>query len=245
MNGKAIPVTRGSGNRVPGGIYAECGLSPEGLSVEHYLVDPPDLQCFDRMGVTPAGVRLVERKGVFHVYDWINSAHYPDLATFVEEVRRFGLCRRLPRSLRFDMLTDDSRLILIHSRAYVANFEQYASKWHGAGVPCPGHPHRRCPKGMCAHDRDREPSMCAGVWWQDVTQGVAVEGDVRSVRVNAPSFSHLARRAPVGVVGRYLPAVFGTFPITRLVVVRGDDEEHQRGLDAAGKSLLPVDLESA
>ena len=38
---KAIPVERGCGEREPGGVYAECGLSPYGSPLEHFLIDPP------------------------------------------------------------------------------------------------------------------------------------------------------------------------------------------------------------
>ena len=38
---KAEPVERGCGEREPGGVYAECGLSPSGSPLERFLIDPP------------------------------------------------------------------------------------------------------------------------------------------------------------------------------------------------------------
>src|SRR5258707_634554 len=38
---KADPVPRGCGEREPGGVYAESGLSPRGRPLEEFLFDPP------------------------------------------------------------------------------------------------------------------------------------------------------------------------------------------------------------
>ncbi len=38
---KADPAPRGCGEREPGGVYAECGLSSRGRPLEEFLIDPP------------------------------------------------------------------------------------------------------------------------------------------------------------------------------------------------------------
>jgi hypothetical protein len=38
---KAIAEPRGCGDREEGGVYAECGPSPYGSPLEHFLFDPP------------------------------------------------------------------------------------------------------------------------------------------------------------------------------------------------------------
>ena len=35
---KADPVERGCGDREPGGVYCECGLSPRGRPLEEFLI---------------------------------------------------------------------------------------------------------------------------------------------------------------------------------------------------------------
>ena len=62
---------RGCGSRKKGCVYLECPLSDSGLPIEHFIVDPPldiDLTAY---GVTPVGVKLFERNGVWHVLDWV------------------------------------------------------------------------------------------------------------------------------------------------------------------------------
>jgi len=98
---KAIPVLRGCGTRCRGGLYAECGMGPNGSPVENFLMDPPVLLDFARIGVIPRGTHLVERNGATHLFDWIGAESYPNVADFIEEVRRFGLSRRLSPKLDF------------------------------------------------------------------------------------------------------------------------------------------------
>jgi hypothetical protein len=95
---------RGCGTRVKGGIYAECKLSPFGMPIEHFLIDPPN-PIPDDLGLTPVGVKLFERDGVFHILDWVGSAHYKNVADFIEETRNFGASRRLSKSTDFSKLT--------------------------------------------------------------------------------------------------------------------------------------------
>lgn len=123
----AIAVPRGCGPaRDEGGIYAEVGLSPVGLPLSFFLVDPPIPVSCAALGLTPVGVTLIEREGVTHVLDWVGSTHYPNVADFVEETLLFGLSRRLPQTLDFARLGPLSRIILVHGRAHIDNAWQYA-----------------------------------------------------------------------------------------------------------------------
>ncbi len=131
MSINAIPVARGCAPRKSGGVYFECGFSPSGQPVEHFLCDPPVL--VDDWHLSPVGVQLIERNGVTHIVDWVGSMHYPNVADFIEEVRRFGLSRRLSSKLDFSRITPQTRILLVHQRAYVDNFEEYQT-WS-----CPKH----------------------------------------------------------------------------------------------------------
>ena len=64
------------------------------------------------LGLSPIGVQLVERDGVWHILDWIGSEHYPNVADFLEEVRRFGLSRRLAKTVDFSKLTERSKILV-------------------------------------------------------------------------------------------------------------------------------------
>ena len=65
MYTNAIPVARGCGTRKKGGCYAECGLSDDGLPLEHFLFDPPIVltkEARDKLGIIDRGVRLFQEE---------------------------------------------------------------------------------------------------------------------------------------------------------------------------------------
>ena len=57
---KADPVPRGCGEREPGGVYAECGLSPRGRPLEEFLFDPPL--------PIPEGLDLINKPQLWHAH---------------------------------------------------------------------------------------------------------------------------------------------------------------------------------
>jgi len=245
MTSTAIPVERGCGRRKRGGIYGECGLSRWGRPLEDFLMDPPVLVDPPALGVSPIGVTLIEdpATGSTHIVDWVGEEHYPNVCDLLEETRRFGLSRRLPRTLDFGRLDAHSRILLVHRRAGVVDVAPYADDWR-----------RPCPKALAEHaDPPRAPSVCAGVWWEEVVGGDPVEeapagspADPRRVRRSMPSLRYLARRGPDGATPTYAPAIFASFPISRLVVIRDPEGgTHEPALDRAGQASLPVDIEDA
>ena len=241
---KAIPVLRGCGTRCRGGLYAECGLGPNGSPVEDFLMDPPVLLDFARLGVIPRGTHLVERNGVTHLFDWIGAESYGNVADFIEEVRRFGLSRRLSPKLDFSKLTGATRILLVHSRAYVENFADYARAWEYTETASVAHPFPRCPKHKAEHDQEDPPACCVGLYWQDIEGGLKVDGaSKRTVGVRMPSFSYNAFSRPDGLKPKYLPAVFASFPITRLVAIADGQRKDEANLVLLKKSVIPAELE--
>lgn len=235
-------IVRGCGTRQKGGIYAECPLSPDGRPIEDFLVDPPRAIDPAALGVTPVGVKLVEVDGVTHVVDWVGSGFYENAADYVEEARRFGASRRLPRTLDFSRLTTRSRLLLIHARAHIPDHEAF---YMATGWACP-------------RDRDEHsalnggrlnaiPSvMCAGLLWEDVVPSAGDDVDTdggRRVQRRMPSFAYEARVTPPGLDGRRVPAVFMQLPIKNLAVIRDEGGAHEEALHAAEQSKLHVNLE--
>ncbi len=252
MVARALPIRRGCGRRVRGGIYLEVGLGPGGRPVEDFLIDPPlklGPEALTALGVHPVGVSLVERQGATHVLDWVGSEHYPNVADFVEEVRVAGLSRRLSRSLDFSRLGPGSRILLIHARAWIDNAQEYyRSLAEGAPRPYQQPGARRCPRRLPGHDNwSNPPTMCAQLWWQDVAGGHPVDdnpfrGPRTTVR-EMPAFSYLGLRPPDGVEARYTPAIFASFPVSRLVVISDPAGGHEEPLRAASRAHLPVELE--
>ncbi len=63
---RAIPDERGCGDREPGGVYAESGLSRYGSPLEYFLFDPPL--------PLPAGVDLVNKPQLWLLPNFGNSS---------------------------------------------------------------------------------------------------------------------------------------------------------------------------
>jgi len=146
---KAVPVPRGCGEREPGGVYIECGLSDHGLPLEAFLVDPPlpipdglDLinkpQLWQR--AAPSGELVLDVWGqpVYDLLIWIGAEFYPYCPDFIEEVRRFGASRRLNPNLDLSLLSRASRMILAHPS--VLN-----TQWQSQRPP------RACDKEIAGH----------------------------------------------------------------------------------------------
>lgn len=245
----AVMVPRGCGERVQGGVYAECGLGPNGTPVEEFLIDPP-VPVPPALPITAIGVQLIERDGVHHILDWVGSAHYPNVADFVEEVMHFGMSRRLPNNLEWGKITPASRHLLIHARAYVANCTEYA-QWD-----CPQHKPAHAPAEVLREFTERVLSpdtdvfkvapctCCAGFWWRDIEGG---EPDPNATTISdevirkMPSFEYFGHARPAGCEPKYAPAFFAAFPITRLVVVEGEDSESTlEELQTAGVPVAEV-----
>jgi hypothetical protein len=122
---KADPVPRGCGDREPGGVYAESGLSPWGRPLEEFLIDPPlpipeglDLvnkpQLWQRM--LSSGEPALDEEGL-PIYDlliWVGGEFYPYCCDYLEEARRYGASRRLNPNLDLSLLSRSSRMILAH-----------------------------------------------------------------------------------------------------------------------------------
>jgi len=239
MSISAIPVQRGCGTRKSGGVYFETGLDPNGQPIEYFLCDPPIL--VDDWHLSAVGVQFIERDGITHILDWVGAKHYPNVADFLEEVKRFGLSRRLSSSLDFSRISARTRILLVHQRAWINNFQDYKT-WN-------------CPKNLPGHHPEvltQEPEtskrMCAGVWWGDIEGGTTPKakrldgvGSDRDVERQMPSFSYLAQKRPETVKPQYRPAIFASFPCSRLVVVKGNHEKNLEKARRANVVLEEVD----
>lgn len=239
----AIPVERGCGRRQKGGIYAELGLSPfGGRPVEDFLMDPP--VSVEGLDIAAQGVTWIERDGVWHLIDWVGANHYPNITDFVEEIRNFGLSRRLPSNIDFARLTLESRLIAVHARAIIEN--EAVRRGYRASYDAPF----VCLRGIEGHEKG-VPETCASMWWEDVegaeeAEVVGSDCETKEFVRTMPSFSYIPPKIrPEDIEGRvYRPGIFGSFPIGRLVVV--NDPDDQDGTEAAktkaGNSPFDVDL---
>lgn len=218
----ALPVERGCGTREEGGVYWETESSPSGHPVEYFLACPPTPVDTEALGIAPIGVKVVQVGKVWHVIDWVGSQHYPNVADYVEEVRRFGVSRRMPKSLDFSKLTAESRILLLHSRAVITHPKPY---WDERDEFTP------CPKEVPGHPDDGKPDgMCATLWWEDLTD---LEDGVRVM----PSFRYEGHAAPATADGEHQVAIFASFPLGRLVVVEDAEGECEETFQRMKKAV--------
>jgi hypothetical protein len=231
------------GVRVPAGVYATTPTSTRGVEVEKFLIDPPiyevkipgekkPMPVVDAFGVSPVGVTLWRDKaGTWHLLDWVGSHSYPNVADPIEEVRFMGLSRRVPVTLDFGLLGEKSRIFLFHSRGHVLNAANWLldeslddADWHGHGA---------CVKDLAQHRPQHSLHWCARHFWQDVWGGEQVEDDSRRVTRSMPAGSYQALMPPDDAEAEYAPAMFASFPIVNLEVIKSDDGRDADALQAA------------
>jgi hypothetical protein len=132
---KADAVPRGCGEREPGGVYAESGLSPRGRPLEEFLFDPPlpipdglDLvnkpQLWQRTLVSGEPALDEEEQPVFDLLIWVGEEFYPYCSDYLEEVKRYGASRRLNPNLDLSLLSRSSRMILAHHRVLNTRWQE-------------------------------------------------------------------------------------------------------------------------
>ncbi len=176
---KAIPEPRGCGEREPGGVYAECGLSPFGSPLEHFLFDPPlplsegmDLVNKPRVyqRVDPAsGEAVLDPQTNEPIYDlliWVGAEHYPEAPDYIEETRRLGASRRLNPQMDLSKLTRKSRMLLAHPHAIIV---------HGLDLIPP----QRCRKHIPYHDQ----TFFESVFQDDLEEGEVLDATYDDERV--------------------------------------------------------------
>lgn len=233
---------RGCGKRKKGGCYLTVATGPDGAPFENFLVDPPIPVDLQKLSIGPRGVHLIERAGVWHVFDVVGRQHYPNVADFVEEARLMGISRRaeLPD---YSKLTPASRLILIHQRAYITNWDEMAAELCFAER----YEEFRCPRSIANH-RLEAPSgmeMCAGLWWHNVEEMEAeTPNDCRIAGVrHLPAGIQYRGWRSADLLTEYQYAIFGSFPLGSIEVVEDpDDRTHEPKLERARRASLPVNL---
>lgn len=258
---------RGCGVRHRGAIYVEVPTSRSGRPLEDFLVCSPVPVDAEAMRLEPRGVSLIERpsaEGVYDIYDWIGSTHYPNVADVLAEGRRLGFSRRVARTLDFARIGPDTRLILLHSRAHMRNaHELRRALLHEARERMgDGHTERgqviraSCPKAVPGHtdihDLGRRGAplvteMCQALYQDDVGGGELVLDPAvpwRTVERQIGETVYRARRRPDGFVPDYQVAIFAVLPIGHITVIRDPEGgTHIDALDRAKRAGIDVELE--
>ena len=127
-------MTRGCGKRKPGGVYICTKLSPHGVPLEEFIIDPPEAYEGEKFRVPI----IFEKNGKNHLLFWVGKEFYPFPSDFIEEVRRFGASKRVPVEFPIQKLSAGSLMFFVHSLAIIKN--------HDVLPPPP-----LCPKRLKSH----------------------------------------------------------------------------------------------
>jgi hypothetical protein len=264
---------RGCGIREAGGVYLSTPLGPNGTPVEWFLVDPPfrvDAEMKRRLGLGNKGVKLKERpdregnpSGIWDVWDVVGQNNYPNVADMIQEIKAMGVSRRIASNEDFAKLSGQSKLLLLHERAWIDNHFDYYGSLYMENRDLEEQDKDRmasdlgCPRWMIQDLTSLEPhscdpegnsgEMCLGVVYDDVEGGEELYDPslkARTVKRTIGDTTYLARSRPGGIEPIYGLAVFGRFPIARIDVIRdlANGTHHERFAKAAASSL-PVYVE--
>lgn len=200
------------------------------------VLDPPVPIDIEAIGLQAIGVKMFERNGVYHILDWVGENHYPNVADFVEEALAVGVSRRMPSNLDYSRITPDSRLLLVHKKAFLDGRSDLQNS-----TPA-------CPSITPSHDGtiDGMVPMCVRHWWNDLEGGTLVtEGGREVARALQCGASYTGwRRANRSLYPVRMPAIFASVKLSRLALVRdtaGGDRDTAARLRAAGVAYTRVE----
>jgi len=115
---------RGCGRkRKEGGLYASMGLGEDGIHLSNFMLDPPvpflNGEPFQGVHEAPEYITTGwDTDEHLVLMDWVGEGGYATVPDFIEEVRRFGMSRRIPST--FDFKGVNYRqiwLALVHAKA--------------------------------------------------------------------------------------------------------------------------------
>lgn len=220
MIGTKKGVKRGCGTREEGAAYLETGIDEDGEPVWSFLIDSPKQFVPD----SKIGQEVVRIHGTYHLIDWIGQTHYPYVSDFVEEVRRYGVSRRISRNLNVSLLTPQSRVLCVHARAVIPGTPEQD--------PLDAESERRCALQWAEGDTDHldhPQKACTRKWYWDAEgQAPNEEYPEDEAQSDYRFFASFAYGPVEGLdVPEPKPGIFASFPITNLTVIEAEDGSHE------------------
>lgn len=250
---------RGCGERVRGGVYAECPVGGSGRPFMSFMFCPPRVVA-PEIGLSPQGQVIWEdESGRQLMMDWVGEKSWPNVLDYILEGGRMGLSWRIaPQNAK--KLRAGAYGVPVHPRGFILNWKDMKGRWIDSCPKLRGNPARHDLDGRADYDQKwyddlyplfKEPyehGMCAGYHWQNVCDGITPQPDdeftsgkyIVPVRRVMPSFEYDAYMT-TNFRAKYEPAAIGAWPILGLAVIDGGEktEENMKFLKDAG---LPVRL---
>lgn len=232
---------RQCGRRKKGGVYLTVAESPDGQPLESFLMCPPIPVDLAALGISPRGAFVKEMRGGHHVLDVIGEQSYPNVWDFVVE----GHCgiSRLVNLPDYSLLNADSRLITIHKRAIIANWDSLRNEMNLAERDS-----FLCPREYDFHRFDSLKEMCLGVCPHTI-EGMdeeASDGErrIRGIRNLACGSSYRGWRGET-FTPQFAYGIFGSFPLGPIQIIEDPaDRTHLSAIEKVKSSGLSFEVVS-
>lgn len=208
-------MNRGCGKRKPGGVYICTKLSPHGVPLEEFIIDPPEPYEGEKFRVPI----IFEKNGMNHLLFWVGKEFYPFPSDFIEEVRRFGASKRVPVEFPIQKLSVGSLMFFVHPLAIIKNHDM---------LPPPP----LCPKRLKSHLSNE--TYCLGHSYQVAPANAEGKRKVGDTIYDVTPF---ASDAPL----EFAPGIFLRLPITDIDhVVYKDGKPDPRVKERESEVKIPL-----
>lgn len=136
-----MTLTRGCGSRVPGGVYITVPTGDFGRPLEYFLVDYP----LPWNGPVLRSPMIVpDGDGINHMLLGVGRQFYPTAPDYVEEAKKYGVSKRIPKDFPIERLTPGkSKFLLVHNAAiptkpFLAEYECPKESHNKGDLSCIG-----------------------------------------------------------------------------------------------------------
>jgi hypothetical protein len=215
-----VVVQRGCGFRTAGSIYATAKTSLLGAPLDYFTFCPPwVIYDINEIGLAAQGVLIREgtsygRKGIWDLWALVGAEGYPNATDFWMEASHFGFSWKVSKKSPIYLLSKKSRMIFVHSRAYIDNFEEPYKKRLGL---------RDCPREIGHHDENEGVEMCFSLLFETIGNSAKTDEPRKGYRefpvnVEPPVFRYQTGLPPAGYNPEYQTAAFVWSPIDALEV---------------------------
>lgn len=214
-------------SRVAGGIYLTTKSGAGGKSIADFLIDPPipltwqeqEKLNLSPLGVNPREVEHTDGTKSYTIFDWIGADHYPFWPDFYEEVRRYGLSRRMAviKSI-LGAFQKNGTYILVHPHGHIIDPEAHINDHILRSNACPT---RRHDQSVWLHMAETDNRHCQGLLWEAVDDDKDEEDPMvspitvgnRLVHRAGADFKYKAWKSPRGVRPEFAPAIVMSIPL--------------------------------
>jgi hypothetical protein len=210
------------------------------VPIEKFCLCPPWEVDLEQLGLSQQGMRIIERTdlfgkgiGIWDLWDYIGHSGYPYAVDFLEEARRFGTSRLIPKpvieSAAFKLLKpEESMHMFVHDRALLTQESAEKIQAHRLGL-------HDCPLNVESHNSMKKGEVvpCFGLNWECIQESASTNTKrkwwVPMPRVENPTFAYEGATAITNWKVKFEgTAVFMALPLSKAeLCVIEDPLEHK------------------